>query len=268
MPETYRGFVNAWECDENDHVNVQFYSERFEIMARHLYAGIGERWPFSALLTRHIRYHRECRTGDVLRGESTVVGDTEIAHALYHAETGELLATALDGFRSDVAAPRQLSRVALPNEVAPRGLDPTPDLETGSLSSLAAGDYETIYTGVVEPSHLGPEALMADRYFITRVTDGVAHAWATAGITQSFLENRGLGRVAVEMKLTIAQRPPVGTLVKVVAKVLAITPRIITFRLCLGDVEANRIFATTQIAALLMDLKTRKSVPFPDDLRR
>ena len=27
--ETQRAFVNTWECDENDHLNVQFYWKRF-----------------------------------------------------------------------------------------------------------------------------------------------------------------------------------------------------------------------------------------------
>ena len=28
MLETYRGVCNAWECDENGHMNVRFYVQR------------------------------------------------------------------------------------------------------------------------------------------------------------------------------------------------------------------------------------------------
>ena len=28
--ETLFSFVNRWECDENDHLNVQFYFSRFD----------------------------------------------------------------------------------------------------------------------------------------------------------------------------------------------------------------------------------------------
>ena len=33
--ETLKSYVNTWECDENDHLNVQFYFRFFEDAAGH-----------------------------------------------------------------------------------------------------------------------------------------------------------------------------------------------------------------------------------------
>ena len=38
---TQRGFVNTWECDENEHLNVQFYFARFADAAAHFLVGRG-----------------------------------------------------------------------------------------------------------------------------------------------------------------------------------------------------------------------------------
>ena len=70
---TLNSFVNRWECDENDHLNVQFYFSRFEEADRQfrLLCGLSETL-VGARRVRHVRYHKELRTGDLITVHSSV----------------------------------------------------------------------------------------------------------------------------------------------------------------------------------------------------
>src|SRR5690606_16110861 len=58
--ETLFSSVNRWECDENDHLNVQFYFTRFEEADRQfrLLSGLSDALVGSRRV-RHVRYHCE-----------------------------------------------------------------------------------------------------------------------------------------------------------------------------------------------------------------
>ena len=94
---TARGCVNTWQCDENDHLNVQYFPAFAWDGARHLHAalGLGPRaLAAQGLKVRtvedHIRYHRELFAADAFEvasgpveiGESTMVAYHEIRNAL------------------------------------------------------------------------------------------------------------------------------------------------------------------------------------------
>lgn len=270
MRETYRGFVNTWECDENDHLNVQGYVQRFELAARHFFAALGERWDAHQLRVRHIRYHRECTAGDLVRADSAVCrdADAQIVHMLYNADTDALLATAIDTMTTIAIAPASAPRIALPSEAAPRGLSPEFDSEARDEKALLGLGYGLTYSGIVRAHHCGPEGVMDDQHFIARVTDAVAHAWSRAGFTRAFLDERQTGRVAVEMKLSIDSRPEPGRLLHLVTGLKAVNRSTLVFRHVFVDSETRRPFATTSVAALIMDLRTRRATRFTDAMRQ
>ena len=67
MELVYKGSVNRWECDENDHMNVRFYSRK---ITEALYGAVKSLDPakeltFDAVIERlssqHIKYLREAR---------------------------------------------------------------------------------------------------------------------------------------------------------------------------------------------------------------
>lgn len=41
---TYQGAVQTWECDSNDHMNVMYYINKFELAGRNLGFEMGTRW--------------------------------------------------------------------------------------------------------------------------------------------------------------------------------------------------------------------------------
>src|SRR5690348_494067 len=74
--ETYRGDVEAWECDAFGHMNIAFYGERFVDAAASLL--------FRLAPTRHfqtvsllVRYRQELRAGAAIAIRSAVLGTSE-----------------------------------------------------------------------------------------------------------------------------------------------------------------------------------------------
>ncbi len=126
MIETHRSFANMWECDENDHMNVQFFIRRFdEAMA--VYATLCGDGTATARLVRHrhVRFYREIRGGDSLLITSGKVADGpfkgRIVHRMVDAISGVLCTTALDDLvaylpsiarRTKVTCPSPATRIA------------------------------------------------------------------------------------------------------------------------------------------------------------
>eukprot|EP01037_Dinobryon_pediforme_P025833 gene25833-28134_t len=101
--------VNSWECDENAHMNVQFYWSRFEQADHRFRLGLGRTIGAGAIAesraSRHVRYHSELRGAGGLRVDSRLADDGEghlaIQHCLIDTDLDVLSATALQVLQLD-----------------------------------------------------------------------------------------------------------------------------------------------------------------------
>ncbi len=103
--ETLRAFVNTWECDENAHMNVQFYYDRFEVADLQFQALAGlEEAALGARGVRRVRYLSEMMASELILVRSAVVRNgphpVTIVHQMSDPTSGRLTATALDGYPS------------------------------------------------------------------------------------------------------------------------------------------------------------------------
>lgn len=130
---TYRGSVNAWECDENAHLNVRFFiakaHEGVPFVLRH--AGLTDA-PF-VLVNEHLRFHREARIAVPLviyGGITSRTGDRLILYSeVRHGGTDAVLATLVHHLLvpGSADAPLDASRfVAMHDNARPRGLTGAP----------------------------------------------------------------------------------------------------------------------------------------------
>jgi len=101
--ETYRGTVYPWQLDHVGHMNVQFYTARFDEATWHFFSSLGissrylrEQRRGMAALEQHTRYKRElhagaliCITSELLEARPKVV---RFIHRMYDTETGEEIA--------------------------------------------------------------------------------------------------------------------------------------------------------------------------------
>ena len=103
---TYRGAVMTWECDSNQHMNVMYYINKYELGGRNFFAkmGLSKSWLQTnnygiAVLEQQIKYLQEVYEDDVLYMESSLVDFTRkvitVFHELKNGETDNLVGTAL-----------------------------------------------------------------------------------------------------------------------------------------------------------------------------
>ena len=100
---TYRGMVYPWHCDHMGHMNVMWYSGKFDEACWNLLAmlglhrsGFAENRTAMAATEQHIQYKRELFAGDTITIESALleVNDKSLRmlHKMVHDASGEIAA--------------------------------------------------------------------------------------------------------------------------------------------------------------------------------
>lgn len=127
--ETYRGVVYPWQMDHMDHMNVQFYTARFDEATWHLFAALGMTTGYfkanrrgMAALEQHTLYKRELHAGALIRISSELLEmkpkTIRFLHRLYDTENGLEAATSeLVGAHIDTEARKA---VPFPQDIAQR----------------------------------------------------------------------------------------------------------------------------------------------------
>ncbi len=264
--ETHRSFVNTWECDENDHLNVQFYLGHFDEAARIFTRNNDDSYRLPK--SRHVRFHRELRPGAMTRIVSGIVADGAFAgwivHRLEDAGLDHVAATALDA----PADGMQLGGISWQDaEIAlPRGL-PDGHLSYQTASEILDQRGLISYRSILMPAECDDSGHMLEQHYVSRFTNAAPHVWESAGIGERFLNEKGFGRVAVEMKITHHQPASAGDAVFVYSRSELTGQKTIKIRHEVVNETDKTAIASAEVLALILDLKTRRSVPLPPDLR-
>jgi acyl-CoA thioester hydrolase len=103
---TYRGTVYPWQCDHIGHMNVMWYTGKFDEASWQLLSTLGltgsrfrKDGTGMAAVEQHIEYKRELCAGDLVTVRSSVLEVREksirLIHEMRNDETGEVAATAV-----------------------------------------------------------------------------------------------------------------------------------------------------------------------------
>ena len=127
--ETYRGVVYPWHIDQIGHMNVQFYTARFDEATWHFLAAIGITPAYlkangrgMAAVDQHTRYKQELHAGALIRITSELLEikpkTVRFRHRMYNAETGvEVAVLDMVGVHLDTTTRRS---VPLPPDILER----------------------------------------------------------------------------------------------------------------------------------------------------
>jgi acyl-CoA thioester hydrolase len=111
--ETYRGVVYPWQMDHMDHMNVQFYTARFDEATWHLFAALGMTPGYfkqnrrgMAAVEQRTWYKQELHAGALIRISSELLEmkpkSIRFLHRMFDADGGdEVAATELVGVHID-----------------------------------------------------------------------------------------------------------------------------------------------------------------------
>ncbi|MDN2566679.1 thioesterase family protein [Aquibium sp. A9E412] len=263
--ESHRSFVNTWECDENEHMNVQFYFKRFDEAARFFELDSGHgRADLALPRDRHVRYHAELHAGalTVVRSAAIEGGplDGRVVHLMEDAETGRLAATALDW--SSGALHRHTVAADEAEAALPRGLPADPLAPLAPDTVLAMGGLLS-HRSIVMPGECDRRGRLAEQGHIGRFSDAAAHAWSHAGVTAGWLREHGRGRVAVEMKITHHLPAAAGEPLTLHSAVERASDRTVILHHMIRRARDGAAVASGAAVALILDLKTRRATTLP-----
>ncbi|MEM7462737.1 MAG: thioesterase family protein [Pseudomonadota bacterium] len=271
LSETYRSFVNTWECDENSHWNVQYYFRAFQ-QAREVF--LAEASPGTIRTAPelfHVRYLRELPAAQSILVKSGVIEggshDGWLVHLMENPETGELSATCLDNFRADDTFSARIDHTEIDGAM-PRGLTVEAPEPMGIEALLASGNAIVSHKSVVRPFETDHEGNILFHAIVSRFTDCASHVWNHVGLTTNWLEQNDCGRVAVETKLTRIGSAPAGSAIRIVSSVTDLAEKSFAIVHQLEDMRSGKPVALGEVRCVVMDLRTRKVIALPEIMSR
>jgi acyl-CoA thioester hydrolase len=275
---TFTTAVNTWQCDENDHLNVQFYTEFGHEASAHLLAefGLGPRAQRAAGLdvraaSDHIRYLREFREVDPVQVLSAPieVGDRHLLayHEIRNPSDATITATIRRRIICDRPWPEafrvrgEAAIVALPDNAKPRSVGKL-DLPDLALGDAARCGLIEVGRSVVMPAECDERGEFLPHHEFGRYSDAAPLLWNHLGFDRAAMQDRQEGSVVVEM-LNHYRRPVrAGDLLVVMSGLAAFTDKVLTFTHFLFEAETGTLAACAEAIGMKLDQKIRKTMTF------
>lgn len=294
--ETFRGSVNAWECDENFHMNVRFYASRameglaFMAAALEMPSAFKERATSTLMpLDLHIRFLKEAHQGAPLsmRGGVVSLGEDEavLYQELVHANgapaatfTMRVAHVQPHDIRRFPWSQRTRTRAAtmmcvIPAHGASRSVAITPVSGDPTVKVAERIGAPVVGRLAVTPDHCDPFGRMRMEMFLARVSDSIPNllaAWrdetakaaaATDGVAKT------AGGAVLEYRLCPRRWPRAGDLLEVRSGVVEVAEKTNRLVHWLLDPVTGEAWCTAEAVAVTFDLITRKTIAIPQAQR-
>ena len=286
MPQlvpTYATAVNTWQCDENDQLNVQFYTEFGHEASAHLMTslGLGRRAQAAAGLAvraaqDHIRYLREFRVVDPVAVRSAPVEVGEYHLVVYH----EIRNTTDDAIASTIrrrivsdrpwpAAFRtaaEAARIDLPPAARPRGVGESelPDL---TLADARRVGLTEVGRSVLKPFECDENGELLPRHQTGRYSDGAPLLWNHMGFDRAAMQQRQEGSVVVEMMQDYRRPLMAGDAAIVMSGLADHGDKILRLAHFIFEAETGTLAACAEAVGVKFDQKIRKVMTFSEEER-
>ncbi|MFO1160477.1 MAG: thioesterase family protein [Reyranellaceae bacterium] len=275
---TFSTAVNTWQCDENNHLNVQYYTEFGHEASAHLLAslGLGPRAQRSAGLTigvaeDHVRYLREFRVIDPVevRSAPVEVGERHLLayHEVRNAADNRIAATLRRRIVCDQPWPASFRARAeaacapLPDTARPRSVGKL-DLPDLTLADSARVGLIEIGRSVVTPAECDERGELLPQHLFGRYSDGAPFLWNHLGFDRAAMQDRQEGSVVVEMLNHYRRALRAGDLIVLMSGLASFTDRVLTFTHFLFEAETGTLAACAEAVGMKLDQKIRKIMIF------
>ena len=273
----WRGSVQRWECDENDHLNVRFHFAIVDEALAHLFASRWQR-PAPRTLRQHARFVAEARIATPLCAQGAIVAIDATTLSVYieivNGMTGAphscftiTLGGQMDLLDVDAAALPGLE--SIPARGARRGLvDPTRTTDLPTLTDAENLPMIEIARGVIQDRETRAGALTSTAC-AGRISDGVLRliAHVHGGDTLAERQNGRIGGAVVEYELLLPDAIPPGTAFVGRSGIGALQGRTQRFAHWLFCVDSGRLLCAANAIAVPLDLETRRAATFDDEVR-
>jgi len=269
--ETYRGDVEAWECDAFGHMNIAFYGERFGDAAASLLFRLAPMRHFRTV-SLLVRYRRELRAGAAIAIRSGVLGVGEGAKRERQVRIGHEL-TAGEGVVATEAE----------HVLAPRDAKMRSGLKTALEAAATVWNAEP-FASVKLPTAHGALPSLRDRVksweldetgrlsligHVRRFSTAVTHAMNAVGMSADYIARERHGFATLESRLALAPwQPGAGAEVAVTSGFLTIGRSSVAMIHDLVEVKGGDRIARLYLAGVHFDLERRRATPMPEAMRQ
>ena len=286
MPQlqtTFRSTVNTWQCDENEHLNVQFFTAFADDASIHLLTllGLGPAMQAASGLATaprcdHIRYWSELRVEDAVEIVSAPVEVSDTRMVLYHelrkSYDVSLSATVLRtvecrdaagaaiAFPADVVARARAAMVELPEHGKPRSAGSFGELAELTLPQARAASMMEINRCVVAPEECDSAGYLRPRFHFSRFSDGAGMLWHSLGFDRVAMRERRQGTVVLETRTVYRRRIARGTPTIVISGLLNASDKALHIGHLLFDAESGAVMATGEAVGVLFDQQARRAM--------
>lgn len=290
MIELARHSVQPWECDRNDHLNMQFYVARASdaLAALGLRLGLGPselaRRNLALVETEsHIRFQRELRDGapyavkgGVVKGdghvltvflelENTATRETAATFTTTAAlcDTRDLKPVAFDeaALIKAVAVP-----ASVPPHAAPRGLKMHAPRRDPNLAEAERLKLIPSYQGVAQLSECDANGRLLSQTYMAHVFKALPHIFAQLRMGEGMRDGKRSG-AAVEYRLVYRTRPRLGAPLALKSGLSAVGDKTFNHIHWLFELESGACAATIEAVSIGFDLETRKAVALTPELK-
>lgn len=266
--ETVRQFVNTWECDENNHVNVQFYFLHFATADAHFWAQAGLK-PSSKIpvaSTQYVRFHKELEVGDMIVVNSHLAphGDGfALCHVMTNSENEALLATSWSPL-SNASSTHDAPVSDADQSMLPRSFDDKP-FRPITMSAVMDAGYKVSLRSLVQTIDCDADGSISTRGLVGNLSNASSQFWSHVGFDKAWLNTNNYGRVTIEFKLAKLSRVSAGTPLAVYTGLTGFSRKTISFRHYVFDANTGQVAWAGEVAGLAIDQTSRRSVEWPKD---
>jgi acyl-CoA thioester hydrolase len=124
------------------------------------------------------------------------------------------------------------------------------------------------YRGVVYPWHCDFNDHMNVQHYIGKFDEATWHFLASIGVTPAYLKKEERAMVAAEQHIKYFQELYAGNLIYVKTSLLEFKPKTVIFLHQMMNAETNSVAAEGRMVGVQIDKKTRKAVPFTEEVNR
>jgi acyl-CoA thioester hydrolase len=123
------------------------------------------------------------------------------------------------------------------------------------------------YRGTVFPWHCDQMGHMNVMWYVGKFDEATWNLVAAIGITPTYVRETRSGMAGVQQNITYKRELFPGAIVEVQSHIVNITEKKLVFIHEMRDAEHDEICARCELTAVHLDLTTRRSKPFPPNVK-
>jgi acyl-CoA thioester hydrolase len=279
----YRGAVDAWECDQMGHMNVQFYTAKAVEGFGHLQNSLGltpqiirQRKKGLRFKNLRIQYKSEVHAGSILHGLAGIrrVDGEKIIGFIHLFETAFNRLSSAYEFTAEYTDLEQHVTLPLPTSIR-------------EAANKLSGDHPGIYQPAPFAGSIMPAKPLANmfesarssvdvwecdifrhvemRHVIGYFSDAATHILGAVGLTREAVRDRNLGSAALDYYSEFHAPIRMSSPIALKSGLIGAEGKIFRFGHNLVDLDTNVIAVTTTVLGCYFDMTARKSVLLPPE---